>query len=318
MNEFDFIRKFLRPLATHPCSLKLSDDIALLPGENWVFSTDIICEEVHFLKNTEPYDIAQKLLRVNISDLVAKAIIPEFYSLNLSLNTKKTSKIWLQEFALGCKDVQQKFNISLLGGDTSATNGNIVLSATIFGQTKERYIPRNGAKEGDLIFVTGFLGDSFLGLKNLTGEMNIINNKEYFIDRYKNPKPRIEIINLLKKVASSALDISDGLLQDLNHITNSSGLSGTVFFDKIPISPLAENLINHNKDLKLKLFNHGDDYEILFTAEKKYFSYINSYRNQLSYPITEIGQIESGKELILLDKNNIKILYKKGFMHFDL
>ena len=318
MNEFEFIRKLLQPLAPHPNSLKLSDDIALLSGNGWVFSTDTICENIHFLENTKPYNIAQKLLRVNISDLSAKAINAKFYSLNLSLNPKKISKKWLEELCFGLQDIQQEFNISLLGGDTSTTNNDIILSATIFGQIKEKYIARNTAKAGDLIFVTGFLGDSFLGLKHLLGEINITDNQEYFINRYEKPRPRIEIINLLQKVASSALDISDGLLQDLNHISNSSNLSATVFLNNIPITPITQNLIKNQKPLQLQLLNHGDDYEILFTAAKKHLSYINSYSSKLSYPITQIGKITNGSKVTLLDKENQEILYNKGFMHFDL
>ena len=153
MNEFEFIKNLLKPLATSPLSLSLCDDIALLRNKNLAFSTDTICENTHFLKDTDPNKISAKLLRVNISDLCAKAIFPKYYSLNLSFNQDTINKQWLESFVTGLKKTQSSFGISLLGGDTTTTKHGSVFSATIFGEIEQKYISRKGAKDGDLIFV---------------------------------------------------------------------------------------------------------------------------------------------------------------------
>ena len=378
MNEFEFIQKLLKPLATSPHSLDLSDDIALLKDKNLAFSTDTICEDIHFLSGTSPDKIAEKLLRVNISDLASKGIIPKYYSLNLSLSKETITKTagliegktpdkpgdisqltkkWLEKFVFGLSNIQKTYNISLLGGDTTATNHGSVFSATIFGNIKNKYITRNGAQPGDLIFVTGYLGDSFIGLNMLTNqepptkvdglidgikpdESSGINRftenqkpeptsntlegreldkpsnthrltKKHFVRKYELPDPRVEMIDFLPTIASSSMDISDGVIQDLQHILNASNCGANIEPDKLPISPEAETLIAKNKSLtKEQLISHGDDYEILFTAPAKYLEKITSA--QFSFPITQIGTITEKHQCTI--KNTFRS--KQGFSHF--
>lgn len=331
MHEFEFI-ELLKPLAISKNSLSLSDDIAILgntqnkitDNHNFLnpsigFSTDTICEHIHFLENTPPNKLAEKLLRVNISDLTAKGIVAKYYSLNLSLPHSKISKEWFLKFIIGLKKIQIEFNISLLGGDTTSSCNDFILSATIFGETNKKYIARNSAKEGDIIFITGFLGDSFLGLDALKNQrFTSGQRKKYFIKKYETPLPRVEIIKLLLKTASSSIDISDGLIQDLNHILKASSVGANLNADFFPFSKEASTIIKKHPSLPSKLISHGDDYEILFTASKKYLDYILHFSKQLNYPITKIGTIEKGSNILLTGKNK-KIYEKKlsGFKHFS-
>lgn len=317
MDEFQFIKNLLSPLATNANSLSLSDDIAILGDKDLVFSTDTICEDIHFLKNTSPNKIAEKLLRVNISDLAAKGVPPKYYSLNLSLDPSNISKEWLENFVSGLSTIQHNFGISLLGGDTTITKQGSVFSATIFGQINKKYIKRSSAKTGDLIFVTGYLGDSFLGLEILKNQIvTSAPNKEYFTKKYEIPNPRIEITDLLLSVASSSIDISDGIFQDLDHILNASSCGANIIFDDIPISNNAEGIISQNNIIKEKLINHGDDYEILFTAPKESLKTIKEFCSLSRFPITNIGVITE-KKLNITPSSPINESYlKNGYKHF--
>lgn len=317
VDEFQFIKKLLAPLATTANSISLSDDIAILGDKDLVFSTDTICEDIHFLKNTPPNKIAEKLLRVNISDLAAKGVHPKYYSLNLSLDPSNISKEWLESFISGLSKIQNNFGISLLGGDTTKTKKGSVFSATIFGQIKKKYIKRSGAKIGDLIFVTGYLGDSFLGLEILKNQIvTSSHSQRYFTERYEIPNPRVEIINLLLSVASSSIDISDGIFQDLGHILHTSSCGANIIFNDIPISNNAEGIISQNNIIKEKLISHGDDYEILFTAPEKSLKTIKEFCSLSRFPITNIGVITEKKLNITSSSPISKSYLKNGYKHF--
>ena len=316
MNEFEFIHQLLKPLAHSDYSLGLNDDVALLPKADLVFSTDSICENIHFLSDTTPYKIAQKLLRVNISDLLAKGVLPKFYSLNLGLNAAAAQPVWMKDFVRGLEDVQQEFNISLLGGDTTRSKNDLVLSATIFGEVADKYVQRNGATAGDMIFVTGCIGDSYLGLNIAQQNLYDIDKEQlsYLQHRYEIPQPRKGLGDILGKYASAALDISDGLLQDLEHVARNSNCGAVLSKDKIPYSEAAHQVLQQQPELYSKLLTHGDDYEILFTAAPEYLEYIRSYSDKISFPITHIGNINDGKEVAVLG-SDIKFT-NKGYKHF--
>ncbi|MEQ1788983.1 MAG: thiamine-phosphate kinase [Rickettsiales bacterium] len=308
MNEFSLISKYFKPLAENfSGSLELSDDAAILTqpaGCELVITKDALSEGVHFLGNENPALIAGKALRVNISDLAAMGATPICYFLALIL-PRDTSEEWLEKFALGLKQTQKEFNISLAGGDTTATNATLSISITAIGSIPNgTALRRNGAKIGDDIYVSGTLGDSALGLELLQkGEKN-----DFLINRYLTPQPRIKLGIALRGVANSAMDISDGLVQDLEHICTASNVGATIYSDKIPLSVKGE--------LQAALTG-GDDYELLFTASPDKKTTIEQLAESLSLPLTYIGKITSGNAVQVLDKTGRTIeLKKKGFSHF--
>jgi thiamine-monophosphate kinase len=312
LDEFSFIKNKLKPLATSKHALKLQDDVATLPKGKIIFSTDTIVEHIHFFPNTEGASLARKLLGVSISDIIAKGIKPEFYSLNLSLNN--TSPEWLSSFCKGLKLMQKKYNISLLGGDTTKTNSSIVLSATIYGTYKKKFITRNNAKPNQNIYITGHIGDAYPAItKSFQSKKNTIPHKDYVYleDKYLHPEPNLNITEILQKYASSSIDISDGLTQDLNHILTASFIGAEIDLNTIPLSNSLQRFLKIFPKEKSNIFNAGDDYQVIFTAGKKYHKKIT---NQ-SELITKIGETTKNTELKLIsDLKTAK--QQKGFSHF--
>lgn len=336
-NEFSIIAKYFKPLAAgFTGSLNLSDDaaiIAQLPDSELVITKDAISQGIHFIGNEPPELIAGKALRVNLSDLAAMGATPLCYFLALML-PKNTSEQWLEKFAGGLKQTQEEFNISLAGGDTTATEGSFSISITAIGTIpKGAALKRSGAKAGDDIYVSGTLGDSALGLELLQSSP-FPHPPSHFINRYLTPEPRIKLGEKLRGTATSAMDISDGLAQDLGHICTASNVGAIIYAEKIPISKchpalVAESGENHT-DLTYntrprnecwvtieKALTGGDDYELLFTAAPDKRQFIAALAKPLNLQITLIGQITQDKNIIILDKNNdILQLDKKGFAHF--
>ena len=198
MDEFKLIDNFFKKLSGKN-SLKLEDDVALLESDTKLaFSTDIIVEDVHFFRNSSAKIIAYKLLESALSDLAAKALCPCYYSLNLSL-PKDISSDWFELFSSSLSEIQKKHNIYLLGGDLTNCD-KMVLSVTVFGSYEKKIIARNNLQEDDLIYVSGYIGDSYLGLEYLRG--NLTNNlyKKYFIDKYNFPEARTDLRNILANI----------------------------------------------------------------------------------------------------------------------
>ncbi|MBT4879231.1 MAG: thiamine-phosphate kinase [Alphaproteobacteria bacterium] len=316
MDEFSFIRNYLAPLAGFG-SLSLGDDIALLDNKHdYGFSTDTMVENVHFLPNIKPKSLALRLISTATSDLIAKALTPKFYSLNLTLG-KKYDKAWLAEFASGLKEAQQYYNMSLLGGDTTANANDIVLSATVFGVIKEKVILRSGAFIGDDIWVTRNIGDSFLGLE--IAKKNLIVKSDYLLKKYLEPLCLNNLQDLLLKHATAALDISDGLIQDLKHLCNSSNCGANIEYNAIPLSKIAKEILNNYPKYKEKIINSGDDYEVLFTANHAAKEDILLFSKKNQIKITHIGKIIKDKDINLFDENNSLInITNTGFKHFAL
>ncbi len=300
MDEFGFITKYFRPLATtFPGSLNLSDDAALLsppPGHELVITKDALSQAVHFIGNENPEHIAAKALRVNLSDLAAMGAEPLCYFLALML-PKNTSGDWLEKFAAGLKQTQDEFSIALAGGDTTATEGPLSISITAIGSVPVgKALRRNGAKIGDGIYVSGTLGDAAVGL--LSYQRKLVSS-DFFISRYLLPQPRIELGIKLRGIASSAMDISDGLVQELGHICTASGVGAIIYADKVPVTG--------NQQLATALTG-GDDYELLFTLANG---------SEKIPGTTLIGKIIAGNSVQVVDKNGNDITpTKKGYSHF--
>ena len=293
MNEFDFINKFLSSKNNFSkFSLNYRDDVGY--AINSIFSTDTICEGVHFYKDDNPFLVAKKLIRVNVSDIISKGIIPKFCLLNLSLG-KDVDDIWLDKFMKGIHSDLNFNKLYLIGGDTTKNLHNTVLSLTIFSDLKDKkFIKRSSAKINNFIYVTGTIGDSSLGLfcRNNPDFHLLKKYSEYLKNKYLLPEPRIELANFINKNATSSTDISDGLYSDLKNICMTSKLGAEINFSKIPLSTAASKIIKENPKLKTRIINGGDDYEILFTGpdglEKK--------KN-----ITKIGKMTKGNQINLID-----------------
>ena len=324
MNEYEVIKKIFLPLSLKKdFSLNLDDDAAILPKKNQiVVGTDSIVEGDHFEKNEKnPLLIAKKLLRVNLSDLASMSADPFGYTLNLSLpNYKNKKKLinWIRLFAKGLKQDQLKYKIKLLGGDTVITKGPLILSLTLFGYKNKKIIKRSNAKLDDDIYVTGNIGDSGIGYKILLKKLklnNYLNN--FYINCHKLPNPPVKFGKKLFLFANSATDISDGLLADLNNIITSSKCGAIIMSENIPFTKETKSLIIKKKINIDYLFTCGEDYQLIFTANKNNSKKINSLAKKNSIKITKIGNIIKKRKLVILNNNNQELSFKSlGFKHF--
>lgn len=317
MKEFDLIQKHFKPLTKDSKACQdLNDDVAKIsikPGEELIISKDMMIEDVHFLLKDGAYKIASKLLLSNLSDLASSGAKPLYYMLGFSKNDN-LSEDFYQEFAKGLENVQDEFNLCLIGGDTVFSD-KLCFSITIFGSIKKsQNLARNKAKDGDLIFITENIGEAFLGRTN---------PDNYPQDLHFFPKPKVDFAhNLAKKgLSKCAIDVSDGFLADLNHLCNSSKLDAIIDFNKIPFSKRALKFLKDNPSIKkLDLLSSGEDYEIIFSCNKKNLSEILKLSKKFKVKISEIGRFEKNQngnyQIKLLDKNNKKINIKKfGYEH---
>lgn len=322
MDEFSFIERYLSPLTFGKSeALSLQDDAAIIPcrpGYDTIITKDAIAEGTHFFKDDSPYDIARKLVRVNISDLAAKGATPYCCFLALILPNNSNEK-WLQEFTSGLKNDLEEFGCFLAGGDTTAHNGGLVLTLTALGHVPTgKTILRKGAVSGDIIFTTGTIGDSYLGLEILKGNYKILSRqaKEYSQKRYFIPEPRINIGKELLNIATSAADISDGLLADLENICKASNVGAEITLSKIPFSSAALEAINIDNNFLIKAIAGGDDYELIFTAPAHMENKISEISQKTGIKITKIGKITAGYGVKTIGDNNQSIVINnKGYRH---
>jgi thiamine-monophosphate kinase len=315
--EFEFIARRLRPLATAPGALALTDDAALLdpsPGHQLVLAKDAMVAGVHFLPADPPGQIAQKLLRVNLSDLAAMGAAPLGYLLALA-RPKEITDGWLAAFCAGLAADNAAFEIALLGGDTVSTPGPLTLSLTAIGEVpRGAALLRGGARAGDDVWVSGTLGDAALGLKTLQGALAVAEPaRAFLIERYRLPQPRLALGQALHGLASAAIDVSDGLVADLGHILEISGVGAELRADVLPLSAAARD-VPGARDATL---SGGDDYELLFTAAPEHEAGIAALARPLGIPLTRIGAIRAGSGLRIFDASGQTIVPpSKGWQHF--
>lgn len=322
LSEFERIARFFAPLAGAG-ALDLSDDVALIdgPGETqYALTTDTIIEGVDYFPDDPPAQVAQKLLRVNLSDLAAKGAKPFGYLLTTAL-PKTRDENWLEEFARGLAADQREFGVMLLGGDSSGTPGPTSLTLALIGQVaRGKAVLRNGAREGDTIYVSGTLGDAAIGLalrKGETIEACSSAERDYLIDRYRIPRPRLALGQKLVGLSHAMIDISDGLLADLGHLCAASRLRGVVRQADLPLSPAARAAVSANPRLNSAVTTGGDDYEILFTAPRSAADAIAQTAESCGVAVTAIGAVEKGKGVALLDAAGQPIKTKHlGYEHF--
>lgn len=314
--EFDLIAKYFKPLAG-PEGLGLADDTACLAGlynHDLIVTKDILVENVHFRSDDPVELIAHKALAVNISDCIAKGAKPKLYWLGLALPASK-GEDWVRRFCDGLKDAQEAFGCVLAGGDTTRTVGPVVLSITLLGTVPNgQMIKRVGAKVNDDIYITGTLGDAALGLWCLE---NGKNEEKQLISAYQKPMPPFMFGQKLAGIANGSADVSDGLIADIGHIAASSGAGMRIEKEKLPLSKHADRLLQSVPDLWPKIWSGGDDYQIVFTASRKYRAKIKTLAIETRTQVTKIGEASTTPGVQLLDKDGkIVQVAAGGYTHF--
>jgi len=325
-DEFKMIKELLSPLSIGEVgAYGLSDDGAKIKVKNGdiILTTDAIIKGIHFPESEDPKTIASRIIRVNLSDIAAMGAVPRAYLLVLAIPSSTTLS-WMESFVEGLSCEQKEFGISLIGGDTTRTQGELMLSITMIGETYDnKVLLRNGASVGDYIYVSGFIGDASLGLSLIEGrnKANSLSVTDYLINRFRKPTPRIDLGINLTGIANSAADVSDGLLADLKHICNASGVCAEIYLNHIPISSEAESMVSNNLNLRMDLLSGGDDYELIFTVPFKHISKVNELSEKYNVQIKQIGKIIGkglNEDVITLKDVNGKILKisSEGYQHF--
>ena len=321
LGEFGRIRQFFAPLAG-PGGLGLLDDAALVdcsPGCQLVVTVDAIVEGVHYLPEDPPDLVAKKLLRVNLSDLAAKGARPLYYLLVTALPATRGDD-WVARFAAGLGEDQRRFGVALLGGDSVATAGPAVLSLTAIGEVGAgAEIRRAGARPGDRVWVSGTIGDAFLGLQVLRGGYTELPpaDRAALVARFQLPEPRTALGPRLAGIAHAMCDVSDGVLADLGHICEASDTAATVALASLPLSPAARRAVAAGPDLPVALATAGDDYELLFAAPPEATAAIERLAAELALPLGAIGTIEAGAGVRLVDAAGKAIpVAAAGYRHF--
>ena len=319
MDEFDIIARLLRPLATGDEALELADDAAILAcplGRQIVVTSDMLQAEVHFFADDPPAAIAQKALRVNLSDLAAMGADPYCYFLCLGLPRDMTP-FWLEQFVTGLSEDQERYDIRLAGGDTTVTRGSMSLSITALGTVPAgTALQRSGAKVGDDIYVSGTLGDAALGLTVRHSTHIVKPWRMPSVERYLLPQPRTELGAALRGIASAAMDSSDGMLQDLMHLCAASGVAADVSLPQLPLSEAVAGAMEDGfADWQL-IVAGGDDYELIFTASPKMAKAVEGLSAQTDTRITKIGRIRKGDDVLLLDQDGKHFqVVETGYRH---
>ncbi|MFC3051163.1 thiamine-phosphate kinase [Kordiimonas pumila] len=315
-DEFNLIARYFAPLAG-PEGLGLKDDAACYhpkAGIDLVITKDVLVSGVHFFPDDDPFLLAQKALGVNLSDIAAKGAVPQFYFLGLCL-PDSVSEQWLHSFSSGLLELQQEYEFTLAGGDTTSIKGPLVISITMIGHANEGCMTkRSGAKAGDGVFVTGTLGDAAGGLKVIE---NKLTGFDFLRERYYLPQPRLKFGVAAARYITAMADISDGLIADLGHICSASEKGATIQQQLLPISDSVSQMITAGFAEPCMIWAGGDDYELVFTANLNDMASIFAVAEEIGISATHIGMIDNTGEVRLVDpKGNLVHVKHKGFQHF--
>ena len=317
MHEFKLIKNYFQKLSKKSSgALNLNDDVFFDKKNELVVSVDTYTEGNHFIDFKKPNLVIKKIIRSSISDLICKGVQPKYYFISGSGNKKSFSKSNLSKISKSLNEEQNKYKIFLSGGDTVFSN-KLSFTITSVGFAND-IIYRNKAMIHDDIYVSGNLGDSYLGLLVLKNKIKL--NKllsKYFINQYYKPNIQFKLIKELKKFANTSIDISDGLLTDLDKLINNQNLSYKLNLKSIPISKKLKKVLDVKKLSKINYISKGDDYQILFTASKFNCRIINAISLKLRTKITKIGKIQNNDHgSSIVDHNNAPIYVKnKGYIH---
>jgi thiamine-monophosphate kinase len=324
--EDRLIARYFKPLATHPAALGLIDDAAALtppPGYDLVLKTDAIVGGIHFFPDDPPGLVAQKALRVNLSDLAAKGATPLGFLLSIAL-PKNVNDAWLADFSAGLAGDVKRYACPLLGGDTVRSPEAVMVSVAAIGTVPTgTMVKRSGAQVGDRIVVTGTIGDAALGLRlrsdsgassrwRLSGDQ-----QQHLRQRYLLPEPRSAIANALRAHASAAMDVSDGLAGDLAKLCRASGVSASIDAARVPLSAAARVALAAEHQIIEPIITGGDDYEILATVPATKADAMRAAAAAAGTTLTEIGTVVAGNAApqFLLHGQPLKFA-RRSFSHF--
>jgi thiamine-monophosphate kinase len=323
LGEFELIAKYFAPLAKEsPGAFGLTDDAAAFrpsPGNDVVLTTDAIVAGVHFFPEDPAATIAQKALRVNVSDLAAKGAVPRVYLLTLAL-PPAIDATWLKAFAAGLKRDQARFGIALVGGDTVATPGPLTIGITALGEApRGKMLRRAGAAVGDDIWVTGTIGDAALGLRVARDDDLGLNEKQRaaVIARFRVPEPRAKFGASLIGVAGACLDVSDGLIADLGHMSDVSAVGIEIDAALVPFSAAASAALAAGRATVADLLTGGDDYELAIAAPAAARKRLQALAAQTKTKLSRIGRVVHGAGVAAFDRQGNPMRFQRpGFSHF--
>jgi thiamine-monophosphate kinase len=322
--EFDYIARRLAPLsAGFPGAANLKDDgavIAPAPGHELAVTSDTLTSGVHFPTDEDPALAAAKALRANLSDLAAMGARARAYMLNVVWPHSADDAL-RERFADGLAEEQARFGVHLIGGDTTSSPGPWTITITAFGEVPAGgAVRRSGAQAGDLAVVSGTIGDAWLGLQARLGARERLDasHEDFLAERFTRPEPRLPLAGALQEHAHAAIDISDGLLADIEHVALASGLSLTVALEHIPLSDAASAWLASQPDprqARLALAAGGDDYELALAVPPGRLEALRAGAAPL--PLTVVGQFSAGPPGLHVTWDGAPVvLTQKGFTHF--
>ncbi|QTN18524.1 thiamine-phosphate kinase [Brevundimonas sp. AJA228-03] len=322
VGEFETIRRLLAPLAHPDHARGLMDDVAVLPsraGFDLVLTKDAIVEGVHFLPDDPLDQVAQKLLRVNLSDLAAKGAEPFGYLLACHWSPRCG---WPEReaFAAGLKQDQAGFGIFLLGGDTVATPGPASFSVTMLGWVpRGQAVARSGARPGHAIYVTGTIGDGWLGLKAAQGRLSLGPERVADLaEHYRRPMPRLDFGQAVRGFPTAAVDVSDGLIADLGHIAEASGVGIMLDLEATPVSAAGRIWLDARIDPQAALADlvtGGDDYEIALSVHPRDGAKLKKEADRLHLRLTRIGEVVAGSGVTVRYLGQPVMIDRAGWTH---
>lgn len=311
MDEFDLIRRYFAPLATSPGADGLNDDVAeIAPG--LIATKDAIVEGIHFLPDDPLESVSQKLVRVNVSDIIAKGGKPDAALLAL-VWPKRRPHEQLEGFARGLRKDLYRWGAHLVGGDTTSTDGPLTLTLTLMGKVGARGpVRRSGAKPGDDVWATGTIGDGWLGLQAATGKLGQLSAEaaNLLVSKYRVPEPpRLFFADVVAAHATASIDVSDGLVADAGHIAKASGIAILIRAADVPLSPAGQSYVDNGRVSLTQMLTGGDDYQTLFTAPPSARAAIAG--------ATRIGEVSAGQGVTVLDTTGAPMAFDRdGFRHF--
>lgn len=319
MKEFELIRKYFteQVVKRKDVALGIGDDCALLvPSErhNIAVTTDTLVAGVHFPENTPAKAIGHKAIAVNLSDLAAMGAEPSWVSIAITMPA--VDEGWIRDFCRGLFELCEYYNVQLIGGDT--TQGPLSITVTAQGLVPiDKELSRSNAKIGDWLYVTGEIGDAALALKHHYGEIKLQpEHRAKVFDKLNYPSPRVLAGQALREYASSAIDLSDGLLADLQHIVNASEIGVNIVLEDLPLSNTLIDALGQEEAIKMALVG-GDDYELLFTVSEDNKVGMETALADMGVTVTCIGQLNGSGKITSTLNSKATNIQAKGFEHFS-